>query len=143
MDASVWIWIIVAIVVVAIIVGVVLFLRKRGTSRADANRRKAADIRQQAQETDLAARERERSEEHTSELQSRQYLVCRLLLEKKKTIHALRLLLFRPARRRKTRSHAPACRSPLRGQSLPPSRRLTPDPSCLFSDARPCTTRVS
>src|SRR3712207_9222411 len=34
---------------------------------------------------------RTRSEEHTSELQSRQYLVCRLLLEKKKkptiTIH--------------------------------------------------------
>src|SRR3712207_7307316 len=28
-----------------------------------------------------------RSEEHTSELQSRQYLVCRLLLEKKKTKH--------------------------------------------------------
>src|SRR5215217_9228776 len=27
---------------------------------------------------------RDRSEEHTSELQSRQYLVCRLLLEKKK-----------------------------------------------------------
>src|SRR3712207_8178360 len=30
-----------------------------------------------------------RSEEHTSELQSRQYLVCRLLLEKKKNIHIL------------------------------------------------------
>src|SRR3712207_7166181 len=30
--------------------------------------------------------ERRRSEEHTSELQSRQYLVCRLLLEKKKSI---------------------------------------------------------
>src|SRR3712207_7630412 len=30
---------------------------------------------------------RERSEEHTSELQSRQYLVCRLLLEKKKNHH--------------------------------------------------------
>src|SRR3712207_8346929 len=29
-----------------------------------------------------------RSEEHTSELQSRQYLVCRLLLEKKKNPHA-------------------------------------------------------
>src|SRR3712207_7549854 len=29
--------------------------------------------------------DRMRSEEHTSELQSRQYLVCRLLLEKKKT----------------------------------------------------------
>src|SRR3712207_8174472 len=28
-----------------------------------------------------------RSEEHTSELQSRQYLVCRLLLEKKKNVH--------------------------------------------------------
>src|SRR3712207_7518014 len=27
-----------------------------------------------------------RSEEHTSELQSRQYLVCRLLLEKKKNV---------------------------------------------------------
>src|SRR3712207_7039574 len=36
-----------------------------------------------------------RSEEHTSELQSRQYLVCRLLLEKKKkyTIYAPTLLL--------------------------------------------------
>src|SRR3712207_8177809 len=30
------------------------------------------------------AQHRARSEEHTSELQSRQYLVCRLLLEKKK-----------------------------------------------------------
>src|SRR3712207_7093310 len=32
----------------------------------------------------LEMRHRFRSEEHTSELQSRQYLVCRLLLEKKK-----------------------------------------------------------
>src|SRR3712207_7570801 len=31
------------------------------------------------------ARPQERSEEHTSELQSRQYLVCRLLLENKKS----------------------------------------------------------
>src|SRR3712207_6919435 len=30
-----------------------------------------------------------RSEEHTSELKSRQYLVCRLLLEKKKKYHLL------------------------------------------------------
>src|SRR3712207_7833401 len=30
-----------------------------------------------------------RSEEHTSELQSRQYLVCRLLLEKKKKINSI------------------------------------------------------
>src|SRR3712207_7977997 len=35
-----------------------------------------------------ADRQVERSEEHTSELQSRQYLVCRLLLEKKKVRHA-------------------------------------------------------
>src|SRR3712207_6920071 len=32
----------------------------------------------------LSSARRGRSEEHTSELQSRQYLVCRLLLEKKK-----------------------------------------------------------
>src|SRR3712207_9027543 len=36
-----------------------------------------------------AGRVHGRSEEHTSELQSRQYLVCRLLLEKKKTHRAL------------------------------------------------------
>src|SRR3712207_8671976 len=35
-------------------------------------------------EIDYAVEICERSEEHTSELQSRQYLVCRLLLEKKK-----------------------------------------------------------
>src|SRR3712207_8058454 len=32
----------------------------------------------------------DRSEEHTSELQSRQYLVCRLLLEKKRTTPSAR-----------------------------------------------------
>src|SRR3712207_7747898 len=32
----------------------------------------------------VRASDEQRSEEHTSELQSRQYLVCRLLLEKKK-----------------------------------------------------------
>src|SRR5205823_8914168 len=36
--------------------------------------------------SDRAGRERRRSEEHTSELQSLAYLVCRLLLEKKKKI---------------------------------------------------------
>src|SRR3712207_7245020 len=34
-----------------------------------------------------------RSEEHTSELQSRQYLVCRLLLEKKKCIDTVTVTL--------------------------------------------------
>src|SRR3712207_9503196 len=38
----------------------------------------------QAPTTCSAAKATTRSEEHTSELQSRQYLVCRLLLEKKK-----------------------------------------------------------
>src|SRR3712207_7334035 len=38
----------------------------------------------------LAQKQAQRSEEHTSELQSRQYLVCRLLLEKKKRIHRSR-----------------------------------------------------
>src|SRR3712207_7190478 len=55
-----------------------------------------ADLRPHARDPDLAVRVhagrvpeaarllQARSEEHTSELQSRQYLVCRLLLEKKK-----------------------------------------------------------
>src|SRR3712207_7816354 len=38
-----------------------------------------------ARPAEYAAASPVRSEEHTSELQSRQYLVCRLLLEKKKT----------------------------------------------------------
>src|SRR5258708_13843894 len=38
----------------------------------------------------LDARFKERSEEHTSELQSPDHLVCRLLLEKKKTTIAMR-----------------------------------------------------
>src|SRR3712207_8199877 len=46
------------------------------------------DLRRQgsreAREAELLRAAALRSEEHTSELQSRQYLVCRLLLEKKK-----------------------------------------------------------
>src|SRR3712207_8082555 len=38
-----------------------------------------------AREPDRRRGSAQRSEEHTSELQSRQYLVCRLLLEKKNT----------------------------------------------------------
>src|SRR3712207_7502296 len=45
-------------------------LRRAVGDRAQRHRRHGAD--------------QDRSEEHTSELQSRQYLVCRLLLEKKK-----------------------------------------------------------
>src|SRR2546429_4676417 len=42
------------------------------------------------------SRSSSRSEEHTSELQSRLHLVCRLLLEKKKTPHKCRYLLAQP-----------------------------------------------
>src|SRR3712207_8199034 len=38
----------------------------------------------------------DRSEEHTSELQSRQYLVCRLLLEKKKSLTSSQAILTNP-----------------------------------------------
>src|SRR2546422_5180040 len=41
--------------------------------------------RKEVDEVALASQQRARSEEHTSELQSRLHLVCRLLLEKKKT----------------------------------------------------------
>src|SRR2546429_4878541 len=41
--------------------------------------------------TGMAVERSSRSEEHTSELQSRLQLVCRLLLEKKKTLDALPL----------------------------------------------------
>src|SRR2546429_1053596 len=52
--------------------------------------RSCADVRQPTERVVTQARERgrhvfhNRSEEHTSELQSRLHLVCRLLLEKKK-----------------------------------------------------------
>src|SRR3712207_7754628 len=44
---------------------------------------------------ELITIDRARSEEHTSELQSRQYLVCRLLLEKKKKyISSMHVIIF-------------------------------------------------
>src|SRR2546429_2784978 len=54
-------------------------------------------------DTKIACRNNNRSEEHTSELQSRLHLVCRLLLEKKKTNHfsssdAVSVFLTIPAR---------------------------------------------
>src|SRR3712207_7590168 len=50
-------------------------------------RRRVAQDRVEAIAQQVARVPVERSEEHTSELQSRQYLVCRLLLEKKKIMH--------------------------------------------------------
>src|SRR3712207_7015760 len=45
-------------------------------------------VRRRGQRSRAGGNSRERSEEHTSELQSRQYLVCRLLLEKKTQGHS-------------------------------------------------------
>src|SRR3712207_8854130 len=66
----------------------------RAAVGADLSRGAGADLRRRARRADPrrwragaadhGAGRGARSEEHTSELQSRQYLVCRLLLEKKK-----------------------------------------------------------
>src|SRR3712207_6852089 len=53
--------------------------------RADAGR----DRRRRRQNAATLSATNPRSEEHTSELQSRQYLVCRLLLEKNRHITSL------------------------------------------------------
>src|SRR5437879_7903369 len=60
---------------------------QRGTTQGVAARAKRVAARPgHAGALSIAVREvRARSEEHTSELQSPMYLVCRLLLEKKKT----------------------------------------------------------
>src|SRR3712207_8309951 len=50
-------------------------------------RRSWPRVRSPVRTRPLGSIEMRRSEEHTSELQSRQYLVCRLLLEKKKKIN--------------------------------------------------------
>src|SRR2546429_3289695 len=58
-----------------------------GTHCAIATRRSLASTCWPAATSTFAMRPETRSEEHTSELQSRLHLVCRLLLEKKKNIH--------------------------------------------------------
>src|SRR5205823_2198912 len=50
----------------------------------------------------------ERSEEHTSELQSLAYLVCRLLLEKKKKNHVLQIIKINPAKQSTQESLSPS-----------------------------------
>src|SRR3712207_6877907 len=61
--------------------------RRQGPSRTEVPGRRRAQLSTTDRRPSDARRCpgcRQRSEEHTSELQSRQYLVCRLLLEKKK-----------------------------------------------------------
>src|SRR3712207_8299733 len=52
----------------------------------------------------MSPRRRLRSEEHTSELQSRQYLACRLLLEKKSSVFSPVKTTFSNATHRPPRS---------------------------------------
>src|SRR3712207_6918451 len=70
--------------------------RERARARQQRRRERgeqAAEHRQQQRRPAFHAlrpsAEEGRSEEHTSELQSRQYLVCRLLLEKKKITNSI------------------------------------------------------
>src|SRR2546422_6626853 len=73
---------------------------KTSAGELPAPRRSGAGVR--------AVREDRRSEEHTSELQSRLHLVCRLLLEKKKKKLPQKLLTTH-AQRRPAESTSAAC----------------------------------
>src|SRR2546425_3710455 len=55
-------------------------------------RKEGDELAPEPRTPDVARRWHLRSEEHTSELQSLAYLVCRLLLEKKNKVRAPRLL---------------------------------------------------
>src|SRR5205809_5989846 len=67
----------------------------------------ASDSRQRAQAVAKdAVRPAPRSEEHTSELQSRLHLVCRLLLEKKKSVYCMFLCTLASHSLSTSRSHA-------------------------------------
>src|SRR2546422_1823771 len=84
----------------------------------------------------------DRSEEHTSELQSRLHLVCRLLLEKKKTKTRSATSQPPPTQRRFTMTpaiypeppHAPSRRPG--GPTSPAPISPTPTPSALMSQLR-------
>src|SRR3712207_7388502 len=65
--------------------GVAIHHQRDGAGRRDHSRLRVAEAVLRAK----LQRPVPRSEEHTSELQSRQYLVCRLLLEKKKKLSSL------------------------------------------------------
>src|SRR3712207_7065313 len=70
------------------------------------------------------ADEQHRSEEHTSELQSRQYLVCRLLLEKKKLVEMADVVAVLTFQHPCALVHPQSKRRPLaRGRCLPSRNR--------------------
>src|SRR3712207_8437361 len=63
--------------------------RSRQLRSRDARRCSCTTARCPSTRPPISWRSSSRSEEHTSELQSRQYLVCRLLLEKKNNLHVI------------------------------------------------------
>src|SRR3712207_7774652 len=68
--------------------------RAQLAARRAARARRSRDVRREGARTEprrSALTSAPRSEEHTSELQSRQYLVCRLLLVKNNTLHTQNL----------------------------------------------------
>src|SRR2546422_7139248 len=73
----------------AIVDGDFVFVAGQGSINPVTNELDLGDIRSETRRTlkNIQAILEARSEEHTSELQSRLHLVCRLLLEKKKKIY--------------------------------------------------------
>src|SRR5690349_24242684 len=69
-------------------------MRAAPSGRACASRSSTTATRRCPTERPGGSASRHRSEEHTSELQSRRDLVCRLLLEKKKTQKTISTLLI-------------------------------------------------
>src|SRR3712207_7061478 len=112
--------------------------RRRSAGAAD--RRGKAPVRRRRRQVDGFCGTVIRSEEHTSELQSRQYLVCRLLLAKKKILLPLVIAA--------SRGGAPRCdrlrRDGLDGASArvggPPPRFMPPHPGSV---SRPFPRPVS
>src|SRR5437870_10811315 len=74
----------------------------RSKAKGQTRKRRLATIRFRYLVENLAAGRSKRSEEHTSELQSRGHLVCRLLLEKKKRIKISRFVIPKKTTMRNT-----------------------------------------
>src|SRR2546429_3750661 len=86
--------------------------RERSCNRATSSSVNTTSNSSNLQSTPASPHARVRSEEHTSELQSRLHLVCRLLLEKQK--------------RHRRRRAPPRSSRPLPAQAPPRPRRLRP-----------------
>src|SRR3712207_8350971 len=75
--------------------GAASWLQRAGNHRSKSGgAARTANRRKRQPEAVAAQRSGARSEEHTSELQSRQYLVCRLLLEKKNQLPMITILYY-------------------------------------------------